>query len=261
MQNRISTLSGVLAVLTLLGCGGDPMADIQSLVRGRDANVQPPTVGDTQMPPPADLLLLCRHHGHWSVQPIGMSGDEPVASDDAGSGWNQASTPTLRHRKHGGDFGKDCTILSCSNALDGGAAPDLPAQGSAEVFRHGGLFCQSQGITPVPPEPIPSPICTEIAMAGAEISVIDGNTRTAISGAQVSLCDATGECEKLDENAAITGIGTGIYVGAYERAGRFTLKVAAEGYTTFSKSIAIEKDECHVMTVKDEVALYKEGVR
>lgn len=87
-------------------------------------------------------------------------------------------------------------------------------------------------------------ICTEEARAGLNVTVKDAETAQVLGeGVTVVAADGayTETLQYLDAPAQ--------FVGAWERAGTYTLTVTAEGYETFtSQPIAVGEDECHVIS-------------
>ena len=91
-------------------------------------------------------------------------------------------------------------------------------------------------------------ICTEIFVYGLNVTVTDVNDN-AITGATLTLTDGA-FTETMEEVIA------GVYAGAGERAGTYTLRVEADGFVTQTiTDIVIEADECHVIPVARDVTL------
>ncbi|WP_297333321.1 carboxypeptidase-like regulatory domain-containing protein [Flavobacterium sp.] len=87
-------------------------------------------------------------------------------------------------------------------------------------------------------------VCTEEARAGLNVTVKDAET-SALLGEGITVVAKDGlyteTLQFLDAPAQ--------FVGAWERAGTYTLTVTAEGYETFtSQPIAVGEDECHVIS-------------
>jgi hypothetical protein len=87
-------------------------------------------------------------------------------------------------------------------------------------------------------------ICTEEARAGLNVTVKDAETNQMLGeGVTVVAKDGayTETLQFLDAPAQ--------FVGAWERAGTYTLTVTAQGYETYtSQPIAVGEDECHVIS-------------
>ena len=96
--------------------------------------------------------------------------------------------------------------------------------------------------------PYGGPFCTAIYGYGLNVTVTDVNGIT-VPGATLTLTDGA-HTETMEEHAA------GIYAGAGERAGTYTLRVEADGFVTQTiTDIVIDADECHVIPVARDVEL------
>ncbi len=89
-------------------------------------------------------------------------------------------------------------------------------------------------------------ICTEIFAYGLNATVTDGNGDP-VAGATLTLVEG----DYTETMIEIDPMGqTGVYVGAGERAGTYSLTIEAEGFDTITlDDIAIDADECHVIPV------------
>lgn len=91
-------------------------------------------------------------------------------------------------------------------------------------------------------------VCTEVFVYGVSLTLTDA-AGAPITGANVTLTDGSFS-ETMEE------IGSGMYVGAGERAGTYDMLIEAEGFTGQTISgITVDEDECHVITVAREVTL------
>lgn len=97
--------------------------------------------------------------------------------------------------------------------------------------------------------------CTEELRAGLEVTVRDG-----IGGAflteGVTVVAIDNEYKETLENFA----GSNTFVGAYERAGTYTISISKEGYrdSTPSEPVVVGEDLCHVITESVAVILEKQ---
>ena len=97
--------------------------------------------------------------------------------------------------------------------------------------------------------------CTEVYAYGLTVTVADENGEP-VTGAALTLTDA--DYTETIPGPPGTGIELegGVYLGAGERAGTYTLTIEAEGFEPVTiDNIVIEADECHVIGVTREVAL------
>ncbi len=95
-------------------------------------------------------------------------------------------------------------------------------------------------------------VCTEEFRFGVNVTVTDTNGNP-ITGATLTL--AEGDFQELMQEFS-----SGNYAGAGERAGTYTLTVAADGFeTVMLTEIVVTADECHVTPVGREVTLLLAG--
>ncbi len=89
-------------------------------------------------------------------------------------------------------------------------------------------------------------ICTEIFAYGLNVTVTDG-TGDPVSGATLTLVEG----DYTEIMMEIDAIGQpGVYVGAGERAGTYSLTIEADAHETVTlDDIAVVADECHVIPV------------
>ena len=89
-------------------------------------------------------------------------------------------------------------------------------------------------------------ICTEIFIYGLNVTVTDGNGDP-VSGAALTLVEG----DYTEIMMEIDAMGQpGVYVGAGERAGTYSLTIEADGFDTVTlDDITIDADECHVIPV------------
>ncbi len=102
----------------------------------------------------------------------------------------------------------------------------------------------------------PDIVCTLEARPGIIIEARDAVTGEGVAGAVGILTDGDYlETMFIPEEDDVSPR----LVGAYERAGTYDVIVAKEGYTTWRmRSVKVERDECHVMTVHLEARLERE---
>lgn len=100
----------------------------------------------------------------------------------------------------------------------------------------------------------PSPvICTAIAVAALNVTVLDAATSRPICDAEVTVTDG-GFRETLPVFPA-SGAGCR-YSGPFERPGTYTVTVRRAGYPTETQSgVRVTADECHVIPVPVTVRL------
>ena len=90
-------------------------------------------------------------------------------------------------------------------------------------------------------------ICTEIFVFGLNVTITDGNGDS-VSGATLTLVegDYTEIMMEIDPMGQ-----SGVYVGAGERAGTYSLTIEADGFDTVTlDDIPIDADVCHVIPVE-----------
>lgn len=86
--------------------------------------------------------------------------------------------------------------------------------------------------------------CTLEARAGLEVVVED-----AVTGA--SLKNATVEAQSESFTETLEIVSAGLYAGAYERPGTYTVRAAAPGYRAQERTgVEVRADVCHVQTVR-----------
>ncbi len=105
----------------------------------------------------------------------------------------------------------------------------------------------------------PEVACTEVAVAGAVVTVLD-ETAAHVCDAVVVLIDAAGAQEQLEANSQDA---TCSYAGAYENAGVYDVDVAKDGYRRALLGDALRvnasEDGCHVVPEKVTVTLEVEA--
>ncbi len=90
--------------------------------------------------------------------------------------------------------------------------------------------------------------CTAVFVSGVNVTVVDGDGDP-VGGATATLTEGA-YTEQMDE------LGNGVFAGAGERAGTYTLTVEAPGYTAVTvDNIVVESGVCHVVAVSREVTL------
>lgn len=98
------------------------------------------------------------------------------------------------------------------------------------------------------PEPAPQAICTREARAALTVTVLDDATGARVDGATVRATDGAHA-----ENLA--GI-DGVYSGAHERSGTYTVVVSHPNYQQWQRAgVVVGRDECHVITEQVEARL------
>ena len=100
-------------------------------------------------------------------------------------------------------------------------------------------------------EPSPDGIaCTMEARSAFAVTVLDAATGARVSGATVRVTDGSFS-ENLTEY-------DGVYSGAHERSGTFTVVVSAPDYQQWQRAgVEVERDECHVITEEVEARLIR----
>ncbi len=95
-------------------------------------------------------------------------------------------------------------------------------------------------------------VCTELAAAGLNITVVDAVTKQ-------PLCDATvvaTEGEHTETLMVNPPTGDCQYAGAYERAGTYSLDATSPGHLAATLvDVTVTKDECHVIGVMKTISL------
>ena len=97
--------------------------------------------------------------------------------------------------------------------------------------------------------------CTAVYVYGLTVTVTDESGEP-VTGAALTLTD--GDYTEMIPGPPGTGIELegGVYLGAGERAGTYTLTIEADGFEPATiENIVIEADECHVIGVTREVTL------
>jgi len=99
------------------------------------------------------------------------------------------------------------------------------------------------------------PICTTLFAYGLRVNVTDENGDP-VAGATLTLTEGDyTEVIPGPPGSGAEGAG-GVYLGAGERAGTYTLTIEAEGFDPVTiENIVIEADECHVIGVRRDVVL------
>ncbi|GEM_PF-504211 len=93
--------------------------------------------------------------------------------------------------------------------------------------------------------------CTDIFVFGLTVSVFDETTGDPINVA-TTVTASDGSYSETLENFG----NPGVFSGAGERAGTYTVRVSAEGYESFvSEEITVSADQCHVIPEAIEVRL------
>ncbi len=95
-------------------------------------------------------------------------------------------------------------------------------------------------------------VCTEIFVYGLNVTITDGNGDP-VSGGTLTLVDG----DYTEIMMEIDPMGqSGVYVGAGERAGTYSLTIEADGFDTVTlDEITIGADECHVIPVELALSL------
>lgn len=103
--------------------------------------------------------------------------------------------------------------------------------------------CSSRG-EPVDPEQ-PNVVCTMEARSALAVTVLDATSGARVTGATVraTTVDFSEELTEFD----------GVYSGAYERAGTYTIVVSHPDYQQWQRAgVVVGEDECHVITERVE---------
>lgn len=100
-------------------------------------------------------------------------------------------------------------------------------------------------------------ICTAQFVYGIHATVTDADTGEAVTPAGLTLEDLdSGYTEPMEESPS----GSGIFVGAGERAGRYRLIITAGGYVQkVIDEVIVEDGGCHVIPVALDVGLSTTG--
>ena len=94
----------------------------------------------------------------------------------------------------------------------------------------------------------PNVVCTMEARSALMVTVLDATSGARVTGATVRA--TTGD---FAENLAEFD---GVYSGAHERAGTYTIVVSHPGYRQWQRAgVVVEEDECHVITEQVEARL------
>ena len=99
-----------------------------------------------------------------------------------------------------------------------------------------------------PAEPAPGVICTREARSALMVTVLDASSGARVTGANVraTTVDFSEELSEFD----------GVYSGAYERAGTYTIVVSHPDYQQWQRTgVVVGEDECHVITEQVEARL------
>ena len=92
------------------------------------------------------------------------------------------------------------------------------------------------------------PVCTAVYAYGLTVTVKDESDNP-VSGATLTLSEGSYQ-EILNEP------NPGVYIGAGERAGTYSLMIFADGFETVTvDDIFVDADECHVIGVSREIIL------
>ena len=94
-------------------------------------------------------------------------------------------------------------------------------------------------------------ICTLQYVYGVNVSLTDAQTGQSISGATLTLISST-STEIMEESPNQSGV----YLGAGEKPGTYTLNVQAAGYQEVSQdNIVVTSDPCHVIPVNLDISM------
>lgn len=123
----------------------------------------------------------------------------------------------------------------------------IPLLLTTVVFRG----CPSLIIVPDGNLPPGGRACTAVFVYGLNVTVTDAATGAAVTGATLTLTEQGRAYTEI-----LAEIQPGVYVGAGERPGQYTLIVEAPGYRAQTiTGIVITADECHVIPVQIQVAM------
>lgn len=94
-------------------------------------------------------------------------------------------------------------------------------------------------------------VCTAVFVYGVSVTVADVSGEP-VAGATLTLT----EDEYSEMMEQIDPLRPGVYVGAGERAGMYTLTVEADGFEPATiENVSVDEDECHVIPVSRDVTL------
>ena len=104
-------------------------------------------------------------------------------------------------------------------------------------------------------EPSPDEVaCTMEARSAFAVTVLDASTGARVIGATVRITDGS-----FSENLAEYD---GVFSGAHERSGTFTVVVSAPDYQQWQRAgVTVERDECHVITEEVEARLIRDDTQ
>jgi len=100
------------------------------------------------------------------------------------------------------------------------------------------------------PDPTPQTVCTMEARSALAVTVVDDATGARVQGATVRVTNGS-----YAEN--LVGF-EGVYSGAHERPGTYTIVVSHPDYRQWQRAgVVVERDECHVVTEAVEARLVR----